>query len=112
MNRSFVSYSLILFVAIVVGTVLNALSRDQHVADQEERLTLASASFVSVLEQAIHEKVLINKGISAVFEADQALSLPQFMRTAETMLAESEAVLNIAVAPDLVVEYVYPLQSN
>ncbi len=28
------------------------------------------------------------------------------------MLAESEAVLNIAVAPDLVVEYVYPLQSN
>lgn len=112
MNRSFVSYSLILFVAIVVGTVLNALSREQHVADQEERLTLASASFVSVLEQAIHEKVLINKGISAVFEADQALSLPQFMRTAETMLAESEAVLNIAVAPDLVVEYVYPLQSN
>ena len=112
MHRAFAKYALIVLVAAAVGAILTVLSKEQHLAYQRERVSEGAASFVTELTQAIYEKALVNKGVSAVFEVDPDLSYARFSEIAETLLADTPDVRNLAVAPDFVIEYVYPLEQN
>lgn len=105
-------YALIVVAAIAVGVLLNVLDARQHVVDQRAQVSQSNRALASALETALNEKILIIEGIAAVFEADPNLTFAEFSRTAEVLLENDEAVLNLAVAPDMVIDYVYPVQPN
>lgn len=112
MLRTLSRYVVVIAVALLVGIGLNALSSQEHLADQRLQVTQTSASIASRLQQTINEKVLITEGIAAVFVAEPQLPRDLFSRIVSNLVGNVEEVINVAAAPDLVIEYVYPLEPN
>lgn len=112
MLRTFSRYFLIIVGAVCAGVTMNILSTQQHIADQRAQVTQTNSALAAALETALDEKILIIEGMAAVFEADPNLTRPEFDRTAEVLLENRDDVLNLAIAPDMVIKYVYPFEPN
>jgi len=112
MLRSISGYFLIIAVSVIAGVGITIVNGQRYLAEQRLQVTQISASIASEITQSLNEKVLITKGIAAVFEAEPDLPADRFAQIAKKMVQEAEDIINVAAAPDLVFKYVFPLEQN
>jgi diguanylate cyclase (GGDEF)-like protein len=64
------------------------------------------------LESALTNNLSLINGLAAFISSDPDFPPEQYETYARTVLAREPALVNLAAAPDMVVEYVYPLSGN
>ncbi|RMA41239.1 ATP-binding protein [Rhodophyticola porphyridii] len=109
---SYIRYLAVLIAAIAFGIVLDMENSDHFRSDQRLQLIESNNEFQSALERAINEKILITEGIMAAFASRPDMSQREFERVTSQLIRNVENVINVAAAPDLVIEYVYPFAQN
>lgn len=112
MLRTVFSYLAILCAAVAIGYVLTENNAQRHLSEQRLQVTEASLSLSSAIEQSLNEKVLVTEGIAAIFETEPDLSTERFTHIVASFVQNSPEVVNVAAAPNLVIEYVYPFEEN
>ncbi|MBF9042899.1 hypothetical protein HKCCE4037_06150 [Rhodobacterales bacterium HKCCE4037] len=94
------------------GYAVDSVVSERHVAAEELAMTRASASFAAILERKLDERVHLTEAIRSVFEAAPDLSAEEYEEMAQRLSSGLTDVVNIAAAPDLVIEYVHPVAPN
>ncbi|QBY01789.1 hypothetical protein E2K80_14545 [Rhodophyticola sp. CCM32] len=105
-------YLAVLVIAIGFGAILDRENSEHFRVNQRLALIEANNEFQSALEREINEKILITEGVMAAFAAQPDMSSPDFVRVASQLVRNADDVINVAAAPDLVIEYVYPYAPN
>lgn len=112
-NRSLRRWWLLLAMLVV----LFHLYVEQSVTEQREltRNTLLNDRLSVVryqLESSLTNNLSLINGLAAFIASNPDFSLLEFETYARTVLAREPALVNLAAAPELVVQYVYPMEGN
>lgn len=108
------------WLALVCATLLTALSatmawrddREEHLYAQ--RLAVMGTGFEirSALTDAIHDDAALLKALEVHLVGDPEMSQEAFRDIAGALLRDHHRLRNVALAPDLVIRYVHPLEGN
>ena len=91
----------------VVGDRVAVAKREQHDAVSEQ-----AGNIRGQLEYALHSTVLLARGLVAFVRAVEDPSQAQIREALKTIHASEEIIRNIGLAPDNVLQHVYPLAGN
>lgn len=108
----YMRYIAVVLIALVFGIVLDRQNSEQFRVDQRLALIEVNNGFQSALEREINEKILVSEGAMAAFAAQPDMSAAEFARVVGQLVRNTDDVINVAAAPDLVIEYVYPFIGN
>lgn len=98
--------------AIAVGVFLTAESRKNYLVGTQNHISSELNLLRSRLEGAIGANLRLVGGLAAVISADPDISRARFTLIAERLFTKRLQLRNIAAAPDLVLQYIYPLDGN
>lgn len=105
-------YIAIVLLALAAGLVLDALAAERHRASERLTVTRVATAVAAAVERELAEKILVTEGIAAAFLADPDLPEARFERMVRQLARGEDDILNVAAAPGLVIEYVYPRGRN
>lgn len=99
---------LILIVQQFIEIRYRALLADQQRVQVSEQLS--SVRFQ--LESQLSNNLSLINGLAAFIASNPDFTQQEFDTYAATVLASEPALINLAAAPDMIIEYIYPLQGN
>ncbi|KKK62855.1 hypothetical protein LCGC14_3000150, partial [marine sediment metagenome] len=97
---------------LIVGYLLHVSAVAGQKADARISVSKTLSTLSARIEGNMLAKSHLLQGLSAAVQLNENLTQEQFQIIASTLVANNSDILNIAAAPDLVVEYVYPLAPN
>ncbi len=105
--------TLIAFV-VVVGAITFAERQNRLLALQESRAAVRTeASLIrSRLEGYLNADIELVRGLVAVLSTNPDMDQARFSQLAAQVIGDKEGILNLAVAPDLVITIVHPYERN
>ncbi|MDT8427394.1 MAG: EAL domain-containing protein [Pseudomonadales bacterium] len=80
--------------------------------NEQEVVTSQLSNYRYQLESLVTNTLSVLNGLAAFIGSNPDFTQAQFDAYAATVIAREPSLVNLAVAPDLVVRYVYPLQNN
>lgn len=101
-----------LFVALGVDHFLNRIFDNEYEVEQRAEVTLALSAMRARLEENINSNIFLVYGMGAYIANSESVSQEEFKAMATTLVNQSSALLNMAIAPDFVIKWVYPLKGN
>lgn len=108
----YASYIVVVVMALLVGIVLDRANVNQHLVEQRFSMLEDVYEVHASLEHEIEEALWLTQGLVAVITARPGLSQEDFDRAVSRLTRNTHNIINVAAAPDLVIEYVYPLVGN
>lgn len=106
--------SLVLLAAamLVLEYFLESRFVGRQLAEQREETAERLGVIRYQLESTLANNLSLINGLAAFISSDPDFTEAQFNRYAETVISREPALVNLAAAPDLVIRYVYPYESN
>ncbi|WP_341862165.1 ATP-binding protein [Gymnodinialimonas sp. 57CJ19] len=98
--------------AIVVGLVLDRANVNQHLSTQRLQVLEDSYELQAALEHEISEKLWLTEGLASVITVSPDLGQDEYARSAAILVENSDNVINVAASPDMVIEFIYPIEGN
>lgn len=99
-----------------LGVLVEQMLERPYVRSLQRRQQEVSLSQLSnyryQLESLVTNNLSLINGLAAFISSNPDFTQAQFEAYAATVIAREPSLLNLAVAPDLVVRYVYPLLNN
>lgn len=105
--------AIVVIVAVVIGII--RADREEHERFLAEQRLVASerlAQVASRLETKIHGNVNLVQGLVAAIAANPNMTQAQFSALSERIFSVPSQLRNVAAAPNLVVQLVYPFSEN
>lgn len=101
-------------IGIVVPVVISVDTIAVNNARNERELEIINSlvNFKARLESELAGNLNLLKGLTALIVSNPDLNEEEFMIYARALHPEDRGVVNFAVAPDLVIKYVYPVEGN
>lgn len=99
-------------VAILLDLFINQMLIQKYQTDQEALVTHELGTIRARLEESLNTNLFVIYGMAAYISVQKGIASPQFEELASVLLEQSNALKNIAIAPDFVIERVYPLEGN
>ena len=97
---------------LALTSYLNSIETSRVNQDAREKVSAEAGLIRARLESEINSSVYLSLGLVSYISANPGFTEDEIARVANRILAYGKYVRNIAVAPDNVVRYVYPLESN
>lgn len=101
---------------LVLIPAAEVLIERRYLELHENRQQLAALERLSSLhadiERVVHGSVTLVNGLAALVASNPELSEAEFVTYARSALSSEPALINLSVAPGLVVRYVYPREGN
>lgn len=112
-NRSLL-ISLLLLAMLVAGLQFYVERRyvEQQYTEQRELVSERLSVIRYQLESTLTNNLSLINGLAAFIASYPDFTESQFELYASTVLAREPALVNLAAAPDLVIRYIYPFESN
>ncbi|NQD36706.1 sensor domain-containing diguanylate cyclase [Permianibacter sp. IMCC34836] len=98
--------------ALVLGSYLVWLEVQRGREEQRGTVLAEAGAVRSKLESELNSSLYLGWGIVAFVSANPDFTLSQFDKVAATLLRLRPNIRNLALAPDNVIRYVYPLAGN
>ncbi|WP_428774678.1 diguanylate cyclase [Vibrio sp.] len=113
-KHKFVTWVFISFIVLSVGLLESVHHKqEQYIREDLEQRVREELSIVrSSLESTILADIYVAYSIATVLPLDPDTSMQQWDQVAANVLERSKHIRNIALAPNDVVRYVYPLNGN
>lgn len=100
-----------LFLMLMVAMLIQA--ERERVAESSRFAALQQLTTISArLEGLLNANLIAMRGLQAEFLISEEVSNDRFVRLSAELLDQSLHTMHVAVAPDLVISHVYPLQNN
>ncbi|MEQ8334920.1 response regulator [Nisaea sp.] len=109
---SMVPAALAVVAAIAIGILLTEESRKNYLVGTQTHISSELNLLRTRLEGTIGANLRLVGGLAAVISADPDISRERFSLIAERLFTKRLQLRNIAAAPDLVLQYIYPLEGN
>lgn len=103
-------FSGIMLVALGAYVVIVLERRMQE--EVNSRLEIAAAGLRASLVEKISQQTHLSESFGALIEADESFVDPEFEKLAAILLRDRPEVINVAIAPNLVVSHVFPVEPN
>lgn len=103
---------LIAALGIAVDLALMHFFTDKHRTQQENGVTLELAALRARIEGQLNNDLYLVFGMAAHIAVDTDISANRFDRLSRELESKSPSLRHIAVAPDFIIRYVYPLKGN
>jgi diguanylate cyclase (GGDEF)-like protein len=99
--------------AVIAGVVSADLSeRERYMAAQRLSAAEQLGQVASSLESNMHGSLILVHGLVAAIAANPRMTQDQFTAVSERIFAVPSQLRNVAAAPNLVVRFIHPAQSN
>lgn len=98
--------------AIIVGLVLDRSNVNQHLSNQRLQVLEDAYELQAALEREISEKLWLTEGLASVITVSPDLGQDEYARSAAILVENTDNVINVAAAPDMVIEFIYPFEGN
>lgn len=102
----------IAFFAACADYAMSRLLARQFRQDQEVSVTLELGAFRARLEERINTNLYLVHGMAANIAVRPGMSAREFDDLARALMSTSNSLRNIAAAPDFIIRFMYPLESN
>ena len=106
------AYIFIATLLTVVGVKLDRMNTNKFLSDLRYSLKHEEHTLQAQLEGDIIGKALLMRGFAATIASNPDISQERYAILAAQLMQDDPTILNIAAAPGLVVNYVYPLWPN
>ena len=80
--------------------------------NQKVEVAFELSAIRAKIEERLNVNLYLVYGVAASIAAHDGISSDDFNELAQISLSQSDALRNIAAAPDFVIRYVYPLRGN
>lgn len=109
-----ITWALLLFLVIGVSVdlFLNRLFDREFITEQRVAATLELSAIRARLEENINSNLFLVYGMGAYVAHSENVSQDEFNGMSKTLLRQSTALVNMAIAPDFVIKWVYPRKGN
>lgn len=114
-NTKFKFYMLMAVIATMLLTALvvtNNYFINRHIEQTESQVRADLLPIVNTLTFNLYNNIQVVKGLPALFAIDPALSQQDFIKGAKKIFDGDVQLRNIAAAPNLIIEYMYPIEGN
>lgn len=114
-NTKFKFYMLMAVIATMLLTALvvtNNYFIHRHIEQTESQVRADLLPIVNTLTFNLYNNIQVVKGLPALFAIDPALSQQDFIKGAKKIFDGDVQLRNIAAAPNLIIEYMYPIEGN
>ena len=114
-NFKILSIAAIFILALLFFLVEKQVERQiiaVETAKLEEKTRSAAETLRTQINLRISRDIHILYGLRALIETNPNFTQEEYSRFARSVMANSPGILNIAAAPDLIVQYVYPFEDN
>jgi diguanylate cyclase (GGDEF)-like protein len=108
-------YLLIGMVSIMlIGGVIYAdkLIRERYIASSHEKVSRSLSHLNNQLTFNLYNNIQSVKGLPSLFAINPALSQQDFNTAVQRIMDEHTQIRNIAGAPNLIIQYIYPFKKN
>lgn len=95
-----------------LGLMLNSALQERMETEIASKTAIAAEGLRAALESQISEITHLSESFEALIEADPDFVATEFDHLASILLRDRPEVMNIAIAPNLVIERVYPTAPN
>ncbi|WP_155889292.1 bifunctional diguanylate cyclase/phosphodiesterase [Cucumibacter marinus] len=109
---SYIPALITLFVVIAAGVYSDRQNVEAYRHNQRHDVSDKLNSVRSDMEDLLNTNIHLAWGLVGAIAAEPQLNQPRFERLARSILRQNSGIRHIAVAPDLVVRYIYPLKGN
>ncbi|WP_006459973.1 response regulator [Thiomicrospira aerophila] len=104
---------LLVTVLIAIATFYTlSLAKEQALLDQQHQIDNELSQLRVQLESKVISSMSRVEGLIAMIKLDPTLSQQTYARFVATLIDDFPLIQNIAAAPDLTVQYMYPLEGN
>lgn len=90
----------------------NQFDYDSLEAERQLELEADVQTLASKLELTINYEIGLIRGLAAFVTQNPTLSQDEWTRFAQELMKDGTAIINMGAAPDLVLQYVYPYETN
>ena len=97
---------------VTLGMYLVIVLERRMQEEVNSRLEIAAAGLRASLVEKISQQTHLSESFEALIVADDTFVETEFEKLAAILLRDRPEIINIAIAPDLVVSRVYPLEPN
>lgn len=114
-NTKFKFYILMAVIAVMLLTAIVVTDNyviQQHVAHTESQVQADLLPIANNLTFNLYNNIQVVKGLPALFAINPSLPQQDFIKAAKKIFDGSVQLRNIAAAPDLIIEYMYPVEGN
>jgi PAS domain S-box-containing protein len=101
-----------LLLGFAVAYELGALQHSAQEEQERAKLRLTLESMASALSRETFAAIHLTEGVASVIAIEADISHERFRALSAELLRRSDLIRNIAIAPDNIVRYVYPLEGN
>ncbi|MBO28682.1 MAG: hypothetical protein CML61_07995, partial [Rhodobacteraceae bacterium] len=99
-------------VMLIFGHRVETLAYENYIQKLRTDITLELVEVRERIEEEVFQSILDLRELAAIIGETPDLEVAEFNRKAAEYLAKNPQVINVAVAPDLVISMVYPLEGN
>jgi len=105
---------ILLAVLVVVAGWIAAetQARKNHIEDQRARIAADVALLRADLEGAVNGPIQLVRGLVAMIAAEPDMGQARFAELASRLIIDEPLLRNIAAAPDMVIQMMYPIEGN
>lgn len=113
-NRAFrhLPFGLILAAAIALGLLISAERKRAFREDGRAEVAAAAEDLRVLVEHEIAENILLGRALAAAIAMNPDLDQAEFAELAALLSRNTNGIINVAAAPGLVIDYVYPYEPN
>jgi len=114
-NTKLKFYSLLIFIGITLAYISVFIDKtvlDKHRIESRQQVKDDLSLVGNRLTFNLYNNIQIVKGLPALFAANPSLPHKDFDSAVEYLFGAHTQLRNIAVAPDLVIKYMYPIKGN
>jgi signal transduction histidine kinase/sensor domain CHASE-containing protein len=105
-----------LLLVIAGGIVLNVwiarLEHDSRKSRLRDQVLLAVDDVRNNLNRELYSSINLTQGIVALVQMQKGITQSQFMSISSELISSSSIIQNVALAPNNVIRYIYPLKGN
>jgi signal transduction histidine kinase/sensor domain CHASE-containing protein len=103
-------------VVIAGGIVLNfwiaRLEHESHKRHLRDQVLLAVDDIRNNLNREVYSAINLTQGIVALVQIQNGITQSQFMSISGELMRSSNLIQNVALAPNNIIRYIYPLKGN
>ncbi|MBC3767263.1 PAS domain S-box protein [Neptunicella marina] len=103
---------LVLVPALFVGYYVYHVDYQTFQQNQRNQVFDSLSTVRAKLEGAINKNLQIVNGLVAIVSTNPSISQQEFSRLAAYILNEDDELHSISLAPDMVIQFIYPLEGN
>ena len=106
------SFWLLLVIIIAIAWYVDQVNYHRLIATEKSRSTEEVNVYRTRMEGLLAENIQLVRGLGVALSGESSLSQQRFEQLAKPLFSSSEILRNIGAAPDMKLNYIYPLAGN